>query len=146
MAQVDCCGVVITAMIGLLDSLRLLSSANLISRARFLCGQHQKRVRTLNTWPKGIYGDVIGDQPVKLRHLSNAYTFVCSSMATEVKHLIGVSGFNQLDHVETMARMYPILVCYCNLQFADKCNGRYNYDKGRCSFKKKNDPRAPWLN
>ena len=46
-------------------------------------------------------------------------------MATEVKHLIGVSGFNQLDHVETMARVYPILVCYCNLQFAHKCNERY---------------------
>ena len=55
-------------------------------------------------------------------------------MATEVKHLIGVSGFNQLDHVETMARMYRILVCYCNLQFADKCNERYNHDKGRFSF------------
>ena len=79
MAQVDYCGVVVTAMIGLLDSLRLWSSANLISRARFLSGQHQKRVRTLNTWPKGIYGDVIGDQPVKLQHLSNAYTFVFSS-------------------------------------------------------------------
>jgi len=134
MAQVDCFGIVITATIGLLDSFRLLLSANLISRARFLSSQHQKRVRTLNTRPKGIYGDVIGDQPVKLRHLSNAYTFVCSSMATEVKHLIGVSGFNQLDpvdHVETMARMYRILVCYCNLQFADKCNERYNYDKGR---------------
>ena len=134
MAQVDYYGVFITAMIGLLDSLRLRSSANLISRARFLSGQHQKRVRTLNTWPKGIYGDVIGDQPVKLQHLSNAYTFVFSSMATEVKHLIGVSGFNQLDHVETMARMYRILVCYCNLQFADKCNERYNHDKGRFSF------------
>ena len=141
MAQVDCFGVVITAMIGLLDSLRLLlrllSSANLVSRARFLSGQHQKRVRTLNTWPKGIYGDVIGDQPVKLRHLSDAYTFVYSSMATEVKHLIGVSGFNQLDHVETMARMYRILVCFCNLHFADKCNERYNYDKGRFSLTKK---------
>ena len=90
MAQVDCFGVLITAMIGLLDSLRLLSSANLISRARFLSCQHQKRVRTLNTWPKGIYGDVIGDQQVKLRHLSNAYTFESSSMATEVKRLIGV--------------------------------------------------------
>ena len=70
-------------MIGLLDSLQLLASANLVSRARFLSGQHQKRVRTLNTWPKGIYGDVIGDQPVKSRHLSNAHTFVCSSMATK---------------------------------------------------------------
>ena len=39
------------------------------------------------TWPKGIYGDVIGDQPVKSRHLSNAHTFVCSSMATKVKRL-----------------------------------------------------------
>ena len=87
MAQVDCFGVVITAVISLLDSLRLLSSANLVSRARFLSGQHQKRVRTLNTWPKGIYGDAIGDQPVKSLHLSNAYKFVRSSMATEVKGL-----------------------------------------------------------
>ena len=62
-------------MIGFLDPLRLLSSANLISRARFLSSQHQKRVRTLNTWPKGIYGDVIGDQPVKLRHLNNGYRY-----------------------------------------------------------------------
>ena len=32
-----------------------------------------------------------------------------------------------------------IIVCYCNLQFADKCKERYNYDKGRFSFfKKKN--------
>ena len=74
-------------MIGLLDFLQLLPSANLVSRARFLSGQHQKRVRTLNTWPKGIDGDVICDKPVKSRHLSNAHTFVCSSMPTEVKRL-----------------------------------------------------------
>ena len=69
-------------------------------------------------------------------------------MATEVKHLIGVSGFNQLDHVETMARMYRILVCYCSFQFADKWNERYSYDKGRFSFFFffLNDPRAPRLN
>ena len=51
--------------------------------------------------------------------------------------VLGVSCFNQLDHVETMARMYRIIVCYCNLQFADKCKERYNYDKGRFSFLKK---------
>ena len=33
-----------------------------------------------------------------------------------------------------MARMYRILVCYCNFQFADKCNEKYNHDKGRFSF------------
>ena len=53
--------------------------------------------------------------------------------------VLGVSCFNQLDHVEAMARMYGIIVCYCNLQFADKCKERYNYDKRRFSFfKKKN--------
>ena len=51
--------------------------------------------------------------------------------------VLGVSCFNQLDHVETIARMYRILVCYCNLQFADKCNEKYNSDKGRFSFFKK---------
>ena len=30
--------------------------------------------------------------------------------------------------------MYLILVCYCYLQFADKCNEKYNHDKGRFSF------------
>ena len=39
--------------------------------------------------------------------------------------------------METIARMYRILVCYCNLQFADKCNEKYNSDKGRFSFLKK---------
>ena len=85
MAQVDCFGVVITAVISLLDSLRLLSSANLVSRARFLSGRAPKTRQ--DTWPKGIYGDAIGDQPVKSLHLSNAYKFVRSSMATEVKGL-----------------------------------------------------------
>ena len=36
-----------------------------------------------------------------------------------------------------MARMYRILVCYCNFQFADKCNKKYNHDKRCFSFKKK---------